>query len=267
MKYNQIEYKNKQNTVWKYVQIFQEIMNRAVSNSWISVNLFDNYQSKYVEPDDKKWPSMEEMIQLIQFKFEEKELSDIRDIFVYQCFAGCSYAELHSLKQNDLISVDGKTWVDQRRRKSKSPETLPLLPICLEIIEKFKNDPRCVRTRKLLPVPTNQHYNRALKVIGSPMYADIPCLNNCHQSRYVFANEVTYANGVESKTIGKLLGQKNNRSVDTYLKPSKKIISRSMQMVEEKLYEKGGPLANPNTHEEQGAKVISMKNGKASTTK
>jgi len=159
---------------------------------------------------------MQEMIRLINFEFYDKELSDIRDIFVYQSFAGPSYAELHVLKQCHLVSgIDGKTWVEQNRRKSTSKETLPLLPICLAIIEKFRNHPRCRRSGKLLPVPSGQHYNRSLKRIGEA--TDIQCLRNSHQARCFFANEVAYASLKDLKMIGVLMGQRNPNSVHTYV--------------------------------------------------
>jgi hypothetical protein len=133
VKNEKLTYKSQDNTVWKYTQIIKEIMDRAIANGWISNNVFSIYQCKYVEPRDKKWLSMPEMIRLINFDFCDKELSDIRDIFVYQSFAGPSYAELHALKQCHLVSgIDGKTWVEQNRRKSTSKETLPLpLFLCI----------------------------------------------------------------------------------------------------------------------------------------
>lgn len=73
---------------------------------------------------------MQEMIRLINFEFYDKELSIMRDIFVYQSFAGPSYAKLRALKQCHLVSgIDGKIWVEQNRRKSTSKEMLPLLPM------------------------------------------------------------------------------------------------------------------------------------------
>lgn len=98
---------------------------------------------------------MEQMRYLIAFNIEDEELSTIRDIFVYQSFAGPSFSELFKLKLQHLKVIGGKTWVNQNRKKTSSKETLPLLPICLEIIEKYKNHPRCLRTGKLLPVLTN----------------------------------------------------------------------------------------------------------------
>lgn len=121
---------------------------------------FQSTSANMSNPGNKKWLSMPEMIQLINFEFYDKELADIRDLLVYRSFAGPSYAELHALKQCNLVSgIDGKTWVEQNRRKSTSKETLPLLPICLEIIEKFRNHPRCLRSGKCA---LRAAYNRSL---------------------------------------------------------------------------------------------------------
>lgn len=119
---------------------------------------------------------MEEMLDLISHELEEQELSDIRWVAIFQGFSGQSYADLYALMPDHLIAgKDKEVWIDQRRQKTNVPETLPLSPICLEILEMFKNDPRCLRKNKCLPVPTNQHYNRSLKIIGEK--TGVICLN------------------------------------------------------------------------------------------
>ncbi|OQP49290.1 hypothetical protein A4H97_28515 [Niastella yeongjuensis] len=253
-----IKHKNSHNTVWKYVQIIKEIIDRAVAHGWITTNVFTLFTWNYKEPDGKIWPTMAEMLHLIHFDFKEQELSQIRDVFVFQSFAGLSYAELYKLKPEHLVTgIDDKTWIDQRRQKTSVSETLPLLPICVEILERFKSNPHCVRKNKCLWVPSNQYYNRSLKVIGEK--TGIVCMSNCHQARYFFANEIAHANGVELKIIGTLLGQKDGRSINTYVKPTKKTISSSMKMVEDKLYAEDGPLARKTNDSEDGAKIISIK--------
>jgi integrase len=102
----------------------------------------------------------------------------------------------------------------------------------------------------------HQYYNRSLKIIGEK--AGVACLKTCHQARYFFANEIAHANGVELKIIGTLLGQKDGRSVNTYVKPTKKLISSSMKMVEDKLYADDGPLARKTDGSKDGAKIISF---------
>ncbi|WP_298741004.1 phage integrase SAM-like domain-containing protein [uncultured Chitinophaga sp.] len=251
------QYHSGQNTIWKYVQIIKEIIDRAVTNGWIPNNLFANYECSYEEPEDKSWPTIEEMLHLMDFVFKEEdsELFDIRDIMIYHAFAGPSYAELYGLRESHLKRENGKVWVKQKRRKSKSKEYLPLLPICLEIIEKFKNHPKCQRTGKLLPVPTGQHYNRCIKIIGER--TGIPCLNNSHQLRYFFANELAYETNEDLHLTGLLLGQRNPNSVKTYVKPQERKINKAMGLVEEHLYGQGGVLARKQNEKSTG-KIIRM---------
>lgn len=81
-------------------------------------------------------------------------------------------------------------------------------------------------------------------------------LENSHQARYFFDNEVAYASLKDLKMIGILMGQRNANSVNTYVKPSVKSISANMQIVEEALYGQNGPLAKTSPAEISGAKVV-----------
>ena len=251
------EYHSEHNTIWKYVQITKEIIDRAVANGWVLNNAFATYQCSYEEPDDSKWPSMEEMLSLMDFVFteEDEELFLIRDLMVYQAFAGPSYAELYALRDIHLKNENGRIWVKQKRRKSKSKEYLPLLPICLQILDKYRDHPKCQRTGKLLPVPKGQYYNRCIKIIGER--TGITCLNNSHQMRYFFANELAYDTIEDLHLTGLLMGQRNPNSVKTYVKPMERKIGKTMGMVEERLYGQGGVLSKKQPDSGKG-RVIRM---------
>jgi hypothetical protein len=255
-----LHYKNIHNTVWKNVQIIKDIMDRAYQKGWVSPNPFALFTWGYKEPKGKKWPAMDDMLDLIRYKFKptEQELSDLRWCFVFQSFSGLSYAELHKLAPEHLVKgMDKKTWIDQTRKKTDVEETLPLLPICLEILEMFKDDPRCLRSGKCLPVPTNQHYNRMLKVISAK--TKVPNMDNCHKARYFFANELAYANGIELRAIGIMLGQLDPRSINTYVKPGKKVISQSMDIIENNVFGEDGPFTESREPTQPNVKVVNIK--------
>ncbi|RPE13146.1 hypothetical protein EGT74_06340 [Chitinophaga lutea] len=253
-------YQNQHNTIWKYVSVTKAVIARAILNKWIVVSPFVGYKFTYREPERKEWPTMEEMVKLIKHDFRGSHLEVVRDIFVYQSFAAPAYSELHRLSREQLITgIDGKLWADQDRRKTQSEETIPLLPICVEILEKYKNHPRCIRTGKMLPVPTGQYYNRCLKEIGE--IVGIPCLKQSHQARYFFANEVAYEIVPDRQLIGKMMGQRDGKTINTYIKPKKKHIARGMDQIQKALYEGSGPLAPKepdNSIVDGGAKVIQM---------
>ncbi|MBN8877734.1 MAG: site-specific integrase [Sphingobacteriales bacterium] len=241
VRFSLTHYENQENTAMKYALFLKEIIDRTVANGWLLGNVFTTFQCTYKKPRHE-WPTMHEVIELINWNFEEYKLNEIRDIQIFQCFNGLSYAEVYSLKPGDIIAgIDKKKWIRKDRQKTGGDETLPLLPICLDIMKKYENHPVCVRRGKLLPVPSNQEYNRCLKKIME--ITGIRIKLSTHKARYFFANEVTYNLGVPLKTIASMLGQSTVSAVENYVEPNKVNISQNMDMVEAKLYGEGGPLA------------------------
>ena len=150
---------------------------------------------------------MQELEKLLNHQFSNEKLNVIRDIFVFSSFTGLSFQEVYTLRPVDIITgIDGKKWINKNRQKTGGDETLPLLPLPLELLEKYKGHPVCINRNKLLPVPTNQEYNRCLKVIAD--ITGIGIVLRTHKARFFFANEVTYNNGVPLKTVSRMLGQK-----------------------------------------------------------
>ncbi|ANI89252.1 hypothetical protein A9P82_08075 [Arachidicoccus ginsenosidimutans] len=251
-----IYYKICANTATKYCQFLKEMMDRAVAKLWVGANVFSIFKCKYEEPEHN-WLSMETAIDLIKYKFEDEDLNEIRDIYIFQSFCGLSYQELYNLDASDvIIGIDGDKWIDKNRGKTGVNEPVPLLPICLEILERYGSHPLCQRRRKLLPVPTNQHYNRCLKLIAKER--GIQIILRTHRARYFFANEVTYNNGVPLKTIGKMLGQKSIKTTEVYVRANKRNISENMEMVKEKLFNENGSLKD--LEKEQAKNITPMWN-------
>ncbi|MDN5284216.1 MAG: integrase family protein, partial [Mucilaginibacter sp.] len=82
-------------------------------------------------------------------------------------FTGYAFETVYALEpENIFTGVDGGLWITKDRAKSGTEETVPLLPIPLEIIEKYKRHPYCVNENKLLPVNSNQRFNSYLKELA-----------------------------------------------------------------------------------------------------
>jgi site-specific recombinase XerD len=255
--YNMTQRKTIENTATRYLQALKETMKRCRANGWISANPIELIKCRYKEGDGQ-WLTMQEMIDLIQAEFEKPSLTEVRDQYVFCAFTGLSYAEVRSLGASDIITgIDGKKWVNKDRQKTGGDETLPLLQIALDLIERYRNHPICLKRNKLLPVPTNQQYNRCLKVIFRLMGFKID--PGSHDARYFFANEVTFNQGVQLKTIARMLGHRSDRAVHTYVKANRTAISASMKEVNSKLFGDSGELKGLTEKKKGSAKVISMK--------
>jgi integrase len=180
----------------KYAQGIKEIIDRSVSKGWVISNPFGLFKCRYSDPKHD-WLTMQEFQSLHEFQFSNEKLNVIKDIFLFSSFTGLSYQEVYTLRPADIITgIDGNKWINKNRQKTGEDEILPILPLPLQIIEKYKNHRLSTKKGKILPVPTNQEYNRCLKVIAE--ITGIRIVLRTHKARFFFANEVTYNQGVPS---------------------------------------------------------------------
>lgn len=268
MKYFLVTQEVNNNTATKYAQHVKDLMNRAVARKWVSANIFTTYKCHY-DDTDPGYPTPQEMDRLTSLTFHSRKLGEIRDIFIFQCFTGYSYADIRRLSNNhQFVGIDGKIWTSIARKKTTGDETLPLLPNALAIAQKYEQHPVCIRRNVLLPVPSCEEYNRQLKLIAE--MAGIRINMTTHTARYYFANEVTYNNGVQLKTVSRLLGHKSLASTAKYVKGNRKHLSDSMAGLEELLFNQEGQLkpaarAHMPTHTPlqakitQGARVVRLR--------
>ncbi|MBL7697819.1 MAG: integrase catalytic domain-containing protein [Chitinophagaceae bacterium] len=160
---------------------------------------------------------------------------------IFQAFTGFSYQETYAAEPRDIIrGMDGQPWISKNRQKTGFDESVPLLPIVKKIIEKYKGHPVNCRSGRLLPVPSNEYYNRCLKEIAGIINTRM--LNNTHQFRFFFANEVTFNQGVTLKTVSKMLGHRSVKTTEIYVRANKNNIAGNMQMVKGKLFDEQGNL-------------------------
>ncbi len=101
-----------------------------------------------------------------------------------------------------------------------------MLPIPLEIIDKYKDHPQCVNKGSLLPVLSNQKMNSYLKEIADR--CDISKNLTFHIARHTFATTVTLANGAPYESVSKMLGHRNLRMTQHYAKVLDKKVSEDM---------------------------------------
>jgi integrase len=264
--YNLVHHGLREISAAKLVRFFKEIVERAVTKGWLNASVYRLYRCEYKEPEPD-WLTMEEMVTLKDWVFKEDRLGEIRDIFIFGSFTGLSYQEIRTLRPADIRTIDGKRWISKTRRKTDNEEALPLLPLAAQLLEKYADHPTCLRTGRLLPMPTNQEYNRRLKDLMKE--TGITNINlRSHKSRYFFANEVTYNNGVPLRTVGKMLSHGSEATTRRYVRPNKRHISSSMADVEAKLFNENGQLKvgteqavfqQPATSPESaGARIVQM---------
>jgi site-specific recombinase XerD len=221
------------NSAMKYIHIYKRIMKFAVDHEWLERNPTIQFRCSYNEPQRERL-TMEEIMKLYN-KDLGTRLGEVRDVFVFCCFTGFCYMDVYKLAPHHIVTgIDGFKWITKDREKTKTNEMVPLLPIALEIIERYKNDRYCKMKDCLLPVNTNQCYNAYLKEIAT--ICEINKHLTTHIARHTFATTVTLENDVPIETVSQMLGHRSIRTTQLYAKVTQKKVSNNMLDLRKKLF-------------------------------
>jgi len=222
------------NTAMKYIKILKQVIKMSVENGWLASNPLSGFKCTYEEPERDRL-TMEELMIIYNKDLDLERLIEVRDIYLFCCFTGFAYLDVHDLTaENIIIGIDGEKWISKNRTKTKSPERVSLLPIALDIIEKYKNNRYCVLHNKLLPVNSNQRFNSYLKELAC--ICGINKHLTTHTARHTFATTVTLENDVPLETVSQMLGHRSIRTTQIYAKITQKKISNNMNELKRKLF-------------------------------
>jgi site-specific recombinase XerD len=220
------------NSTVKYIKNFKKIIRICLASGWLSSDPFLNYKAN-MKVVTKVYLNQEELNKMAKKDFGNERLSQVRDIFLFSCYTGLAYADVQKLKRAEIFKGDdGEMWVIIKRQKTATPSRIPLLPVALNILNKYADHPCCAHNGKALPVSTNQKMNAYLKEISN-----ICTLNKTltyHIARYTFATTVTLSNGVPIETVSKMLGHTNIKTTQHYAKVLDLKVSQDMALLKQK---------------------------------
>ena len=221
------------NTAHKYIKNLKKIMNMAVGLDWIPSNPFNNFRCSYTAP--KREVLTQEELDILKTKvISIARLAEVRDVFLFCCYTGFAYSDIYKFDYNAVTKgIDGEYWLSTNRQKTGVKESVPLLPIALEIIKKYRKNKYCIDSNRLLPVNSNQCYNAYLKELAD--ICGIKKRITSHIARHTFATTVTLANGVPIETVSSMLGHTSIRTTQVYAKVIEKKVSEDMQNLKAKL--------------------------------
>ena len=221
------------NTVMKYLRQTKTILKMAVEMGWLAADPTSGYRLSFQEKDPMRL-EMEELNALVTKEISIARLAEARDCYVFMCYTGFAYEDAFGLgPENIFIGIDGQKWIIKDRQKTDQTECVPLLPIPLEIINRYREHPYCSAHEKLLPVRSNQRFNGYLKEIATicGINKDLTTLT----ARHTFATTVTLENDVPIETVSKMLGHRSIKTTQRYAKVTRKKIIQNMSALKEKL--------------------------------
>lgn len=185
-------------------------------------------------------PNLRRVADRNEKKFTIPRLELVRDVFVFACFTGLAFSDVASLNKENLVQDNlGDWWIRkgrvklEHRRKASSISNIPLLPVPLAILEKYKEHPTCIKKGCCLPVMCNQKMNSYLKEIAD--FCGIKKNLTTHVARHTFGTTVTLANNVPLQDVSVMLGHASTRMTQHYARVMNSSLKEAMNNVKKRL--------------------------------
>jgi len=221
------------NTAMKHIQRLRKMITMAYHLEWIVRDPFVRFKTHF-ENNRREFLTPEELNLLEKFYSSLPRLNIIKDLFLFSCYTGISYADINSLSVDNIyLGIDGNYWVKSRRKKTNSVFEIPLLQQAKDLIKKYEGHPRTSNTKTIFPCFSNQKINSYLKEI-----AELNGLKKnltFHMARHTFATTVTLSNGVPIETVSKLLGHTKIATTQIYARVLNKKLGEDMKILQRKL--------------------------------
>jgi site-specific recombinase XerD len=192
---------NAHNSTMRHLSYFKCIMTHAVNvKGYLLKNPFDS-----IKLGKKKHTPVfleeSELQRIMRKKFLVDRLNKVRDLFLFQCFTGLSYADMMLFRPENVQN----NYVRIYRKKSTEPAVIYVYDIAMKILEKYGNS---------LPKVSNQKMNGYLKEIAD--LCQITKNLTTHVARHTFATTVNLNNGIPIEVVQTLLGHASIKQTEHY---------------------------------------------------
>jgi site-specific recombinase XerD len=161
-----------------------------------------------------------------EFDFHSETLSKVRDMYVFSCETGISYADIIKLKPVNIKAGEDKQgkefeFITDNRQKTKTEYNTIITRRAKEIIDKYGG---IDKMPKISNQKCNQYLKDALDILEYPNFKKI----TFHSARKSFAHN--FMNGeldVTEIDMSNMLGHKDLRELYAYgIKDKKKMLSK-----------------------------------------
>lgn len=204
-----------------YLAFVRSVFSFAIKKGIVKDDPFSNFVYDKVPRRMRSFLTIEEVRKIEAC--DVKRFMWARDLFLFQCYTGMSYADISSLAPDMVEKINGKYYIRRKRVKTGVGYKITMLPQAAEIWERrgFK-----------LPTLSNDEYNRKLKDLAQ--YVGITKKLTSHVGRHTFAT-LALSNGVSIEVVSKMLGHTNINTTQIYAKVLAKDVDEGFETLERNL--------------------------------
>lgn len=163
VKYLMVDAKMKNSTIKKNLGFLKWFLRWANKKGYHNVTDFETFDPKLESPHNKPiYLEPEELKALWNLEFDksQKNLEQVRDVFVFCCFCGIRFSDVKNLRRENILNGQ----IELTTIKTSDRITIPLNEITAFILKKYEDYP--TQNNKALPVISNQKMNDELKTIA-----------------------------------------------------------------------------------------------------
>ena len=195
----EIERTYSQATIGAYHKNMKNFIADAVIDGYLTENVYISRRIKVSKGAARidKYLTPEELKRIEAAEMPTRGLSETRDLFVFACHTGLSFADLMAFDAKKVVA-DGEISIYKGvRHKTGIEFTCPVTNKAKEIISKYNGR---------LPKMPNQKYNTRLKMVADAAGIEKPV--SSHYSRHTAAS-IWLNEGIPIEVISKALGHSN----------------------------------------------------------
>ncbi|MDR1501127.1 MAG: site-specific integrase [Prevotella sp.] len=200
-------------TLRHYLALLKKVCKIAYKEGHSEKCHFAHYKLPKQKETTPKALSREDFEKIRDLEIPEHRISHLitRDLFLFACYTGTSYADTVSITGENIITdEENSLWLKYRRKKNELLARVKLLPEAITLIEKYKDEDR----ETLFPM---QHYaTLRSNMKGLRIMANLSQDLVYHAGRHSFASLVTLEEGVPIETISRMLGHNNITTTQVY---------------------------------------------------
>ena len=214
-------------TIWLACQLLKGVVTRAHVRGLLKWNPFGQFHiAKNIRP--REYLTEEEIVRLMMHDFKKPTLNYARDIFVFSAFTGFAFIDIKELKQTDIVTVNGSTWIISQRHKTRTPFQVKLLSVPLEIIRRYHQEGQAI-------FPPMEYRTMAKRIHRIMEECGFHKHITMHCGRHSFA-VLALNKGVPIESVSRVLGHTNITTTQIYAKITMQKLDNDLSAFEESLH-------------------------------
>ena len=208
-------------TLYKRHSLFKGYINEAIKRGLCKSNPYDLFKISKGKSKKPVFLTPDEIDCIYLFEFDNPKIDRVRELFLFQCYTGMSYADTQLFNSEYIVELDGYKVIRSNRKKTDESFISLLLPEAERVLKKFDYK---------LPKISNQKYNDYLKIVGE--YVGLTKKLTSHVARHTFATYLLNKS-IPIETVSRALGHSNLKQTQHYAKMiGKKVVDDMKKLIE-----------------------------------